>query len=376
MKSLAFRPDGTFKIMQVADVQDTQHTAPDTVAFLEAALAAEKPDLVIFTGDQLKGYGVSFRGGDQMEKVRTAIENIIRPVEAAGIPFAVTFGNHDEQSGAGKADQMKMYESYPHFIRENTYTGLEGNATFVLEVKVHGQNKTALNVFVIDSLSKDKESGGYAAVTPGQLEWFRHISSELAEKNEDPAPGILFQHIPVPEMYELLEKTDKNMPGAVLGNATHRDYYVLPEALAKDPRNFMLENIACPTCNSGEFKALKADGNIFAAFFGHDHNNSFVGNYKGIDLGYCQGCGFNVYGPGLDRGVRIFEFKEKSPRDYSTRTVTYRDLMGRKLKKPLKNLIYTYAPSSMDAAKPLIAKTCAVAALGAVVGLGLALLHR
>lgn len=376
MKSLSFRPDGTFKIMQVADVQDTQNTSPDTICFLEAAIRAEKPDLVVFTGDQLKGYGFSFRGGNQLEKVRAAIQNIVGPAERAGVPFAVTFGNHDEQSGADKAQQMAIYESFPHFVRENAFTGIPGNATFVLEVKGHNSGKTALNVFVIDSLSKDEEAGGYAAVSEEQLDWFREISAKLAEKNGGSAPGILFQHIPVPEMYELLKKVPKETPGAILGNLTHRDYYVLPEALTRNPRNFMLENIACSTCNTGEFEILLQDGSIFAAFFGHDHNNSFVGNYKGIDMGYCQGCGFNVYGPGLDRGVRLFEFREEDPKAYQTRTLTYRDLLGHKLQKPLKNLFYTYAPSSVDAAKPMIAKTAAVAAAGAAVGVVLALLRR
>lgn len=373
---LSFRPDGTFKIMQIADVQDTQHTAPDTIAFLKAALEKEKPDLVVFTGDQLKGYGISFRGGDLMEKVRTAIDHIVRPVEDAGVPFAVTFGNHDAQSGAGKAEQAAIYASYPHYVCENVYNGLEGNGTFALEIKSADQTKTALNVFVFDSLSNDEEAGGYAAVSPGQLDWFRSTSAALAEQNGVPAPSIVFQHIPVPEMYALLKKVPKGTPGAILGNQTHRDYYVLPDRLAGNPESFMMENIACSTRNNGEFETLLAEGTVFAAFFGHDHNNSFVGNYKGIDLGYCQGCGFNVYGPGLERGVRVFEFHQDNPRDYTTRTVTYRKLLGHKLQKPAKNLFYTYAPSSVDAAKPLIAKTCMVAAAGAVIGVALALLRR
>lgn len=376
MKQLSFRPDGTFKIMQIADVQDTQHTSADTIRFLEAALAKEQPDLVVFTGDQLKGYGFSFRGGDSLAKVRTAIANIIRPVERAGVPFAVTFGNHDQQSGANKAQQMEIYAASPAFVRENAYTGLEGDATFVLEVKRHDGTTNALHVFVIDSLSNDKEAGGYSAVSPEQLEWLRSVSQKLTEKNKGAVPGILFQHIPVPEMYELLKQVPKGTPGAVLGNATHRDYYVLPEALVMNPQNFMLENIACSTTNTGEFETLLRNGNIFGAYFGHDHNNSFVGNYKGIDLGYCQGCGFNVYGPGLERGVRIFEFTEENPSAYTTRTLTYRKLLGKKLKHPFKNFIYTYAPSSVDAAKPLIAKTCGVIALGAAIGIGLAFFRR
>ena len=50
---LQFHPDGTFKIMQITDSQDSGETSGDTVALISAALDAEKPDFVVFTGDQV-----------------------------------------------------------------------------------------------------------------------------------------------------------------------------------------------------------------------------------------------------------------------------------------------------------------------------------
>ena len=55
MTTLRFRGDGhgdgTFRVLQMADVQDGPDVDPDTVALIEA-----KPDLVVFTGDQIRGY--------------------------------------------------------------------------------------------------------------------------------------------------------------------------------------------------------------------------------------------------------------------------------------------------------------------------------
>ena len=51
--------NGKFRIMQIADVQDTQNTSDATIRFIREALEATKPDLVVFTGDQIKGYGIS-----------------------------------------------------------------------------------------------------------------------------------------------------------------------------------------------------------------------------------------------------------------------------------------------------------------------------
>ena len=49
-KSLKFKKDGTFRIMQIADTQDTNITSRNTVEFIGKALDSENPDLVVFTG--------------------------------------------------------------------------------------------------------------------------------------------------------------------------------------------------------------------------------------------------------------------------------------------------------------------------------------
>ena len=95
---LRFR-DGRFKIMQIADVQEVPQVSPDTLRLLTLAIERERPDLIVFTGDQLYGPIPLFRLGDPEANVRKALSAILAPVTAAGIPFAVTFGNHDDQCG-------------------------------------------------------------------------------------------------------------------------------------------------------------------------------------------------------------------------------------------------------------------------------------
>ena len=57
-----------FKIMQITDIQEIPAVSPDTTALLEAAVEAENPDLVVYTGDQIKGYGVTYKGkGKELE---------------------------------------------------------------------------------------------------------------------------------------------------------------------------------------------------------------------------------------------------------------------------------------------------------------------
>ncbi|MFR3397364.1 MAG: hypothetical protein ACLTSU_07405 [Acutalibacteraceae bacterium] len=59
---MQFKSDGTLKIMQITDMQEIPAISPDTLALLDAAVEAEHPDLVIYTGDQIKGYGVTYKG--------------------------------------------------------------------------------------------------------------------------------------------------------------------------------------------------------------------------------------------------------------------------------------------------------------------------
>ena len=103
---------------------------------------------------------------------------------------------------------------------------------------------------------------------------------------------------------------------------------------------------------------------MLGVFVGHDHNNSFVANYKGIDLGYTQGAGFNVYGPGYKRGVRILDINENGT--YETRTSTFSELCGKEINNKPKFAIYSYAPTNVSQVTTALKEAAIVA--GAVFG--------
>ena len=89
---LRFQKDGTFKIMQITDMQEIPAISKDTIALMERAVLEEQPDLVVYTGDQIKGYGVTYKGkGEELEReVAQTIGKLLEPVTKRGIPFAVT----------------------------------------------------------------------------------------------------------------------------------------------------------------------------------------------------------------------------------------------------------------------------------------------
>jgi hypothetical protein len=53
--TLAFRPDGTFKVMQFNDTQDDEQTDRRTIELMDRTLDAEKPDFVVINGDVING---------------------------------------------------------------------------------------------------------------------------------------------------------------------------------------------------------------------------------------------------------------------------------------------------------------------------------
>ena len=193
------------------------------------------------------------------------------------------------------------------------------------------------------------------------------LSDKLKEENGDYVPSIVFQHIPVEEIYELLIEVPEGTPNSARGfrQWEGKFFAVNPERVTVDNRTFIGETPSVPEENGGQFEVMNEKGDVMAMFFGHDHNNSFVGEYKGMRMGYTQGCGFNVYGPGRKRGVRIFDFDESNPRDFTTTTLTVEDLDEFKITKKLKHGFYTYAPTSVDAVK-LIAKKYVLPIAGAV----------
>ncbi|QUC66355.1 metallophosphoesterase [Aristaeella hokkaidonensis] len=75
---------------------------------MNASLDVAELDLVVFLGDMI--HSRDLRGE---AKVRKAIDAAASPVVEREIPFALVFGNHDEECGISKEEQLKIYQSYP-----------------------------------------------------------------------------------------------------------------------------------------------------------------------------------------------------------------------------------------------------------------------
>jgi len=325
---LQFRADGSFKILQITDTQDTDQLHIGTVQFINAALDEVQPDLVVFTGDNHAGYWLTMN----KRKMAAAIDAIVGPVNARGIPFAVVPGNHDNESikgGVTLKDQLDMYRSYPTCVAVDDGK-LTGCSTYNLLVKNSAGTKDIFNIYMVDSGGYKLISKEQDLVAPDQIEWYKNKSDELKTLNGGAVmPSLLFQHIPVPEFYtELMTEVPQGTPEAIPGKGSESGKFFLPDT-DKYIAGSLGENPSISAKNVGFYDAWAEKGDIVAAFFGHDHHNDYVGRTDdNIILGFCKGTGFHSYGNGTARGVRAFTVYENDLRHFDTESILYSDIVG------------------------------------------------
>lgn len=327
--------NGRLKVLQISDLQDNRFTCVDTLRFMEAAVKNIKPDLIVFTGDQLDVVDLWGKGEKCRENVEKAINRLFSVFESFDIPFVLTFGNHDRETGLPNEEQAKIYAKMKNCICfDDLNDGRPDAGTFNVPIMSSNGSRTAMNIYVFDTGSKT--NGVYGDVRKEQLEWLDKKSREVN------ADSIVFQHIPVDEIYQLLEKVPKGTEGAEPAYGTRKGEYYK----RRDGIKFMGEYGETPAAlprECGEFEQLKKQGDVFAVYCGHDHYDSFIGTVDGIDLGYCPGAGYNTYGI-RQREVRVFEFEESNVRDYKTYTVSYGDVCDKPLAEPVKTYIFSIAP--------------------------------
>ncbi len=313
-------------ILIIADTQDTASPQRAMLDLIDAALERCAPDLVILLGDNI--HGPSVHGIEEMEK---AVGAVLEPIVSRGIPFALVFGNHDEECGISNEEQLRFYRTFPGCLTTDAedLPGC-GNSFLVVENKAHPDSPAVL--FFLDSGNKSPDGAGYGSVSAEQSLWMAGEFQRIREEHPGAVPYV-FQHIPVPRVYDLLESVPFGTPGAFTqyGKGLFRWYRVREGAL----RAGRFGEAPCASeYDTGEFEVWTQMG-VRAAFFGHDHLNDYEGTVEGVDLIATAGAGFYMYGRGDEHGVRLLTLKAEDVADYTTGMLYYRDLVSAPLPGPL-----------------------------------------
>ncbi len=322
--SLRFGEDGTFTILLLADLQDTQFTSSYLIRSLQGVIADYPADLIVLLGDQFEGASPVMRLGNRYENAKLALARMLRPIVDSGIPFTFVFGNHDYDAPVSIARQMGLYRAYESCIMAGQGDGAPGNNVFSLPIFSSSGDSIAMNLYFFDS-GADLPDGGYGAVSAGQVEWYVEQSEALRAANANQAiPSVAFMHVIVPEVYDLFARVSAGEPGAVRGVGVGAEHYYRLESdhiFAGEVRE-----APCPsTENNGLFDAFIRQNDVFLSVSGHDHINSFIAAHKGVDLLSAPGSTFTSYHDRAARGARLLRFTEHTVKDYETVHVRYSD---------------------------------------------------
>ncbi|MBQ3499159.1 MAG: metallophosphoesterase [Clostridia bacterium] len=321
--SIKFDEKGEFTLIQITDIQENTEVHETTLALIAKAMTKYHPDMVVFTGDNVES------GMDESE-FKTCVSQFMAPIINAGVRYAVTFGNHDDEDRSivntawDKQSQYNYYVGMSNLAIDFDEPSLSGVGTGAIPIYSNDGSRVAFCVFPIDSGTYDSNDD-YDHVKDDQIAWYASESARLATLNNgNPVPTLTFQHIPVPEIYDnLLVEVPNGTAGAIQGTGNWSSrYYIL------DPNNPTITGVMqegpCPAAiNNFQYQGWLDVGNHVGAFFGHDHTNTFVGtDANGITMGYCKAATLEAYhAADEDPALRVFTIKEDGT--YTTQSVSY-----------------------------------------------------
>lgn len=334
-KPLRFRDDGTFRILHLSDIHEVSPEMDDdenpeipkacsmeTVNVIEQCIERTQPDLVVFGGDNISGYWEEYTYDYLVE----TINKITVPVRKRNIPLAIVFGNHDSEGEEirpfiRRENHINLYAEYENFRGCYNEEDVFGCGNYSLPVLSHDSDKVNWNIWCIDSNDYVRDENhlvihgaGYAFVHDDQIDWYERKAEKLKDENGGvPVPSILFQHIPVHQENDLFDYLDGETEGGLNRNGKT---YILKEGVILE--GLVREAPCPPEENRKQFESWKKTGDIVAAFFGHDHVNTFVAEIDGIKLVQTIGAGYHTYGK--ERGGRLIVLHENS-RELDTETL-------------------------------------------------------
>ncbi len=332
-----FKKDTDLKVVQITDfhIGGGRYTVEeDKKAFYEVAsmLQAEKPDLVIFTGDLIFACpGPVFNGGGTFNNMK-AHKFVLKFMEKLGVYYSVTFGNHDTESFDYYSRHQigELYESdeYPHCIFESNFSEENGSVTNQCIVCKNNSNVITKVLMLIDSNDYTSNSimasinWEYDVIHDAQVTWAANTIKALSNNTAPYVESLFFFHIPIGEFetayQQVLINADATRASEHDNNVTYIEGYW--DEKISDSMGGRIWYGGCsnkdktPADQDKLFETLADDMNSMkACFVGHDHVNCGVIDYYGVLLSYGYSIDNTAYtgiaNYGLQRGCTVITIK-------------------------------------------------------------------
>ena len=192
-QGLKFDKDGNFKIVQFTDLHYKSGVEESKKALecIENVLGEEEPDFIIITGDLVYS-----------TPAEKALYELMEPVIASGIPYAIVWGNHDSDFDLTR-EQIRIISEKLKGNLSRTEKGVSGESNFVLTVKSYAGDKDAAILYCLDSHSYSQMKplvSGYAWFEDDQIDWYKAKRDAFIKQNDGKVlPSMAFFHIALPE---------------------------------------------------------------------------------------------------------------------------------------------------------------------------------
>lgn len=301
-----FTTDQDFKVLHLTDIHITggflnKEQDKKTINAVAAMVVAEDPDLVIVTGDI--AFAIPETGTINN---KYAHQMFIRLMENLGVYWTVTFGNHDDEAFNFYRRQAvaDMYadEKLEKCLFMQSPEGVSGMGNHVINVK-NSAGEVTKSLIMMDThayINSDLILGtidallwNYDCIKQDQVDWYESVINAY-----DPMSSLLFFHIPLGEVKDAYDEYVAN--GRTDTENTKWIYGV-------DGEDRSAEVVYASRLEDEFFEKILELGNTKGMFFGHDHCNNFVVDYKGVLCSYGYSIDYSAYGgdlenKGLQRG--------------------------------------------------------------------------
>lgn len=308
-----FTTDRALKIMQLTDVHiggGWMSAKKDTMSINAVAsmVTAEKPDLVIITGDI--AYPVPFQAGTLNNK--NGAKTFAALMESLGVYWVPLYGNHDTEAYSlySRKQLSEFYGSddLKYCLFQAGEEEVDGYGNSAILVK-NSKGVITQSLFLFDSHSyTDGDWFGalwkYDNIHENQIEWYKNlvlkfnaqnaqaIEKEYTDgeqksetlKNFGTVPSLAFYHIPSEEFKTAWQEYCAN------GRQDTENVKWIYGTAGEGGR------VICTGIHPDNlFETMQELGSTKGIFCGHDHLNNFSLDYKGIRLTYGYSIDYLAY---------------------------------------------------------------------------------
>ncbi len=319
-----FTTDGDFKVMHLTDIHLTGgvfniENDKKVINAVAAMVTEEKPDLVVVTGDI--SFAVPWHGSINNIYAHNFFTSLM---ETLGVYYTATLGNHDSEgyNFYNRQSVATMYENddLKYCLFDKGPTDVFGYGNHVINVK-NSKGLVTKSLIMLDSNSYTEDDPWgikwiYDNIHEDQINWYKETVEYYSAQNksvlaslpdaEKPADiskfetvqSLLFCHIPIMEFRTAYTEYVNN------GRQNSEDITYIDGNIGE-----VAPYIYASEIEENLFETILELGSTKALFFGHDHYNNLVMEYKGITFSYGYSLDYSAYsgisGEGYQRGCAV-----------------------------------------------------------------------